>query len=140
MPWNWGTMFDSLSTMGEDVTLHRLQGYVSSGGHHSPVFAGASTQRVVVRPWESDVMQQGSEGATGQTTGHKVYAPASLNLKRGDRIHYRDGEFKLMNPQYDQLNDLERWDMKEDDRQFRLASNVADGVEIEPPQSDFGGY
>lgn len=140
MPWPWGTMFDSLATMGDDVTLHRLQGYVSGGGHHSPVFAGGSSQRLVVRPWESDNTGQASEGATGQTTGHKVYAPAGLNLKVGDRIHYRGGAFKLMNPHYDQLNDLERWDAKEDDREFRLASDVASGVEIEPPQSDFGGY
>lgn len=135
-----GTMFDSLSTMGDDVDLHRLQGYVSAGGHHSAVFAGSEVHRVVIRPWESDMMRQAGEGATGQTVGKKVYAPEGLNLKRGDRIHYRNGAFKLMNPQYDQLNGLERWDAKEDERDFKLASDLPNDIDIEPPQADYGGY
>lgn len=135
-----GSMFDSLATMGDEVDLHRLQGHVSAGGHHSPVFADANPVTLVVRPWESDMMGQAGEGATGQTVGKKVYAPEGLNLKRGDRIHYRGGAFKLQNPQYDQLNDFERWDAREDERNFRLASDVDDETTIEPPQSDYGGY
>lgn len=140
MPWVGEHMFESLATMGGDVDLHRLMGHISAGGHHSPVFSGAEAVKTVIRPWESDMSQQANEGATGQTVGKKVYVPEGLNLKRGDVIMYRDGRFKLMNPQYCQFNGIERWDAKEDDRDFRLASNVPDHIEIEPPQSDYGGY
>lgn len=135
-----GSFFDSLKTMGEDVTLHRYQGFTSAGGHERHIFAAAETISVLVRPWESDMRQQVDEGDAGQTVGMKLYAEQSLNLKRGDRIEYRNGEFRIMNPQYDQLNDLERWDIKEDDRTLVLESSLATGTEVQPPQSDFGDY
>ena len=119
------TFFAELTDLGgEEVELYRLAGYLDQSGHHSAVFEPAETVTFVIRPWQSDFGQVIPEGMTGQTPGVKVYADESHTLRRGDRFHYRDGAFRLMNPQYDQLNGLERWDGQTDEREFRLLDEL----------------
>lgn len=132
------SLFDDLRELGETAEVHRLAGHVSSGGHHNPVFHGAETIDCIIRPWQSDVGTQADEGYTGQTPGFKVFVDPDLNLGRGDRLVYRNGDLRLSNPHYDQTHGLERWDGRTDERRLRLASDIADGVEITPPDRGEG--
>lgn len=136
----WRNTFDSLAELGDDATLYRLVGYADSGGHHSSVFADPEEIRLVIRPWQSDFMRVAEEGQTGQTPGVKVYSKTDHELKRDDRIEYKGQHFRLMNPQYDQLNELQRWDGQTDERQLRLESEVHEDREIHEPDEGFGGY
>lgn len=138
----WRSAFDSLRALGaDDVDLHRLEGFTDRGGHHAAVFAPAESHEFVVRPWESDMAAQETVGNLGETSGKKVYAADEHELSRGDRIHYRGGAFRLMNPQFDQLNDLERWDAQADEREFVTTDELDEDVTVHPPDEDgYGGY
>ena len=124
----------------DDVSLYRFEGHVTSGGHSHAVFADAESVTVVIRPWQDDMMQVAPEGQSGHTPGFKVYAPRSLGLSRDDRIEWNGGEFRLMNPQFDESDDLERWDMQTDERELRLLGDVPSGVEPTKPDDTFGEW
>lgn len=137
-------MFAELKDMGgaEPIDLYRLEGYADAGGHTGAVFTGPESVELVIRPWQSDMNQVQNEGQSGQTPGFKVYAPESAGLKRDDRIHWKDGPFRLMNPQFDELWKLERWDAQTDERQLLHLDDVPPEYvsDIERDDGRFGGW
>lgn len=129
-------MYDEIAELGGPVDLHRLAGHVATGGHHMAVFEPAEEIHCIIRPYEEDVGEQLEGGYSGQTPGYKIYVSDGTDLDRDDRLAYRGDGLRLSNPQYDQLFDLQRWDGREDERQFRLTTEVAAGVDIIPPEDD----
>ena len=129
-------MIDEFRELQQTVTLHRLAGYISTGGHHSEVFHGEEPLQVLIRPWQSDMAQQEPSGYTGETPGVKAYTYPGSNLGRGDRIVWKGEHFRLMNPQNDPVHGAQRWDLQTDERQLRLAAEMDEDVNIEPPDRD----
>ena len=132
-------MFDDIAELGETATLHQILGYVSTGGHHMPVFDDGFEIACIIRPWQSDIMHQGDSGMTGHTPGVKIYTDASTDIVRDDRLLYGSNEYRIQNPQYDQMFGMVRWDGRTDDRNFRLEGDLAEGHEITPVDREARG-
>lgn len=137
-------MWPELKELGgtEPVEHYAMKGYVDVGGHTHAVFDGPMDVRLVIRPWQDDMMPVLPEGQRGHTPGFKVYASAEYGLSRDDRIEWNGGSFRLMNPQLDELWALERWDMQTDERAFRHIDDVPEEYldEMDKPEHTFGDW
>lgn len=131
----WASDWHSLLELDRsDATLYRLLGIADTAGHHEAVFEADEAVSVIVRPWESDMSAVAGEAQTGHTPGVKIYANPDDELTRDDRVHHNGQAFRLENPQTDSLMEIERWDGKDDERDLIMSDEIADGVEIHPPE------
>lgn len=137
-------MFGELKDLGgtDPVDLYRLEGYADVAGHTHSVFSGPENVEVVIRPWQADMAQVVPQGQLGQTPGFKLYVDESTMLSRDDRIHWRGGPFRLMNPQYDELWGVERWDIQTDERRFRHVDDTPPEylTEVDRDEDRYAGW
>lgn len=131
----WG----KLQRLGEPVDHYPTVGQVTTGGYSTPHIFADEPQEIdaVIRPFGENVPHLEREGTTGETSEYRLYADADAGVKRNDRIHWNGIPYRVTNPDYDQLEHVDRFRLREDEREFVQEADVVLGdEEITEPDND----
>lgn len=125
---NW---WSKLKRLGEPIEVYKSVGIVRTGGYVRHIFADQPEQvDAVIRPFVSDAPHLEQEGSTGNTDEYRLYIDSDVGLDRYDRVVYNDTHLRAVSPSYDQLNHVDRFTIREDDREFLQAADVDEANEI----------